>query len=139
MANLLWDYWWPTHVEQWMKLCKTCQEHLNPHRPTAARQQLIKTTQVLEKMGMDLIGPLPKSKQGHLYTLAMQDYFTKWPKAIPLKDLTPKSVAGVLLSVILMWGPPAELLRDQGPEFMEELNCKLSRWWGRVVPAEGEN
>jgi len=58
---------------------------------------------------------LPKSKQGHLYALVMQDYFTKWPEAIPLKDATTKSVAGALLSVILMWGPPVELLSNQGP------------------------
>jgi len=69
-------------------------------------------------MGMDLIGLLPKSKQGQVDTLVMQDYFTKWPKAIPLKDSTAKSVAGVLLLVISMWGPPAELLSDQGPEFV---------------------
>jgi len=28
-GRLLWDYWWPTlykDVEQWVKLCKTCQE-----------------------------------------------------------------------------------------------------------------
>jgi len=117
-------------VEQWVKLCKMCQEHSNPHEPTAARQQLIKTMQVLKKMGMDLIGPLPKSKQGHVYVLVMQDYFTKWPEAIPLKDATAKSVAGVLLSVISTWGPPAELISDQGPEFMAELNCKLLRQWG---------
>jgi len=52
-CQLLWDYWWPTlykSVEQWVKLCKTCQEHSNLHGRTAAR-----------KMGMDLIGPLPKS------------------------------------------------------------------------------
>jgi len=93
-GQLLQDYWWPTlykDVEQWVKLCKMCQEHSNPHGPTAARQQLIKTMQALEKMGMDLIGPLPKSKRGHIYALVMQDYFTKWPKAIPLKDATTKS------------------------------------------------
>jgi len=83
--------------------------------------------QALKKMGMDLIGPLPKSKQGHVYALVMQDYFTKWPEAIPLKDATAKSVAGALLSVISTWGPPAELLSNQ---FVAELNCELSRQWG---------
>jgi len=81
-------------------------------------------------MGMDLIGQLPQSKQGHVYVLLMQDYFTKWPKVIPLKDATAKSVAGVLLSVILRWGPPVELLSHQGLEFVEELNCKLLRQQG---------
>jgi len=50
-------------------------------------------------------------------------------KAIPLKGATAKSVAGVLLSVILTWGPPVELLSNQGLEFVAELNCKLSRQW----------
>jgi len=128
-SQLLQDYWWLTlykDVEQWVKLCKMCQEHPNPHRPTAAMQQLIKTMQAIKKMGMDLIGPLPKSKWGHVYTLVMQDYFTKWPNAITLKDKTAKSVAGALLSVILTWGPPAELLSNQGPEFMAELNQELA-------------
>jgi len=96
-----------------------CQECLDPQALKAARQQTIETTQVLEKMGMDLIGPLPKSKQGHVYALVMQDYFTKWPEVIPLKDATAKSVAGALISVILTWGPPAELLSDQGPKFVQ--------------------
>jgi len=127
------DYWWPTlykDAEQWVKSCRMCQEHLDPQALKAARQQTVKTTQALKKMGMDLIGLLPKSKQGHVYALVMQDYFTKCPEAIPLKDTTTKSVAGALLSVILKWGPPAELLSNQGPEFVVELNCKLSRQWG---------
>jgi len=103
---------------------------LDPQALKAARQQTIETTQVLKKMGMDLIGPLPKTKQGHIYAFVMQDYFTKWPEAIPLKDATTKSVAGALLLVILTWGPPAELLSNQGPEFVAELNCKLSWQWG---------
>jgi len=65
--------------------------------------------------------------QGHVYALVVQDCFTKWPKAIPLKDTTTKSVADALLLVILVWGPPVELLSDQGPEFMVELNCEFLR------------
>jgi len=103
---------------------------MTPQTLKAARQQTIETTQALERMGMDLIGPLPKSKQGKPHILMMQDYFTKWPEAIPLKEATAKSVAGALLSVISTWGPPVELLSNQGPEFVVELNCKLLRQWG---------
>jgi len=60
----------------------------------------------------------------------MQDYFTKWPKAIPLKDATAKSVAGALLLVILTWEPPAELLSNQGLEFVVELNGQFLRQRG---------
>jgi len=117
-------------VEQWFKSCRTCQECLDPQALKVASQQTIKTTQALERMGMDLIGPLPKSKQSNKHMLVMQDYFTKLPKTIPLKDVTAKPVAGAILLVILVWGPLAELLSDQGPEFVVELNCELSRQWG---------
>jgi len=60
----------------------------------------------------------------------MQDYFTNLPEAIPLKDATAKSVAGALLSVILMLGPSVELLSNQGLEFVAELNPELSRQQG---------
>jgi len=90
--------------------------------PGAAGQQPIKTTRALEKMGMDLIGPLPRQ--------AVPDNFTKWPEAIPLKDATARAVAGALLLVILAWGPPAKLISDQRPEFVEELNRELLRQWG---------
>jgi len=68
-------------LEQGIKLSRMCQECLDQQALKAARQQTIKTIQVLKKMGMDLIGPLPKSKQGHIYMLVIQ-----WPEAIPLKD-----------------------------------------------------
>ena len=42
-----------------------------------------------EKMGIDLLGPLPKTKDGNKYIIVAVDHFTKWavtkalPKAIP--------------------------------------------------------
>jgi len=39
-------------------------------------------------------------------------------------------VAGALLSVISTWGPPVELLSNQGLGFVAELNSELSRQWG---------
>jgi len=33
-------------------------------------------------------------------------------------------------TVILTWGPPAELFSNQGLEFVAELNRELSRQWG---------
>jgi len=73
-------------------------------------------------------GPHWSIAQGHVYALVMQLH--QVAQAIPLKDVTAKSVAGALLLLILMWGPPAELLTNQGPEFVAKLNCKLLRQWG---------
>jgi len=54
--------------------------HARHARSTAAMQQPIKTIQELDKIGME-----PNSKKGHICALVIQDYFTKLPKANPLK------------------------------------------------------
>jgi len=37
---------------------------------------------------MDVIGPLcPPTSNGHHFILAITDYFSKWVKAVPLKEV----------------------------------------------------
>ena len=43
-------------------------------------------------LGMDLIGPLPKSSMGNQYIVTVTDYFTKWGEANALLD---KTAAGI--------------------------------------------
>ncbi|GAA0182793.1 hypothetical protein LIER_30429 [Lithospermum erythrorhizon] len=34
--------------------------------------------------GLDMVGPMPKSAEGHVYILAAIDYFSKWAEVVPL-------------------------------------------------------
>ena len=43
-----------------------------------------------ERIAMDIVGPLPRSKSGHKYILVLCDYTTKYPEAIPLDNLMPQ-------------------------------------------------
>ncbi|VDL87218.1 unnamed protein product [Schistocephalus solidus] len=49
-----------------------------------------------ERVGLDIIGPLPISFHRHEYILMMIDYFTKWTKAIPLLHQDAASVANAI-------------------------------------------
>ncbi|KAK3550169.1 hypothetical protein QTP86_021198 [Hemibagrus guttatus] len=70
-----------------------------------------------EWVGMDLIGPLPKSAWGHEYTLVMVDYATRYPKAVPLWKATSRNVTRELLALFSRVGIPKDILTDQGTPF----------------------
>ncbi|KAL1277202.1 hypothetical protein QQF64_023875 [Cirrhinus molitorella] len=46
-----------------------------------------------ERIGMDLVGPLPKSARGHEHILVIVDYATRYPEAMPLRKATAKAIA----------------------------------------------
>lgn len=43
-------------------------------------------------ISMDLLGPFPRSKNGNTSLLVISDWFTKYPRLIPLRNATAKNV-----------------------------------------------
>jgi transposase InsO family protein len=67
---------------------------------------------------MDIIGPFERSAQGYRFVLVLIDYATPYPEAIPLHDISPKSVAQALFHVISRVGIPKQILTNQRTNFM---------------------
>ena len=75
---------------------------------------------------MDVVGPLPRTSRGNRFKLVINDYATRYPEAIPLRNVTVKKVAEVLIELFARYGIPEE---DQGSNFTSSLLgelCKLS-------------
>ena len=51
---------------------------------------------------------------GNSYILVIQDYFTKWPVAIPLKDQTVESTVKALVEIFSIYVIPTYIHSDQG-------------------------
>ena len=45
------------------------------------------------RIGMDILGPLPMSAQGHKYILVIVDYATRYPEVMVLRTATGKTIA----------------------------------------------
>nr|XP_016445899.1 PREDICTED: uncharacterized protein LOC107771088 [Nicotiana tabacum] len=61
--------------------CKACQFHANfIHQPPEVLNPTV-ASWLFEAWGWDVVGPFPKSSNGHLYILAATDYFSKWVEA----------------------------------------------------------
>ena len=65
------------------------------------------------RLAFDLVGPLPRSKQGFKYLLTCICLGSKYPDAIPLKRVDAKTVAEAMVEIFSRTGIPQEILTDQ--------------------------
>jgi transposase InsO family protein len=123
--------YWPGWVSDVRRVLRACHECARYQRGKPRRQTLlapIGSGEPWEIMSIDITGPHPVSRQGYQYILTVQDHFTKWVEAFPLRKHTAVVVARVLVeNVFLRFGAPLRLLSDQGPEFESDLLKELCR------------
>ncbi|KAL3888934.1 hypothetical protein ACJMK2_001294 [Sinanodonta woodiana] len=76
----------------------------------------------MERVAIDFIGPLPRTKQGNKYIMVIGDYFTKWTEAYPVEKIDAKTTAKELIdNFITRFGIPLLIHTDQGKNFESEL------------------
>ncbi|KAI5061700.1 hypothetical protein GOP47_0024205 [Adiantum capillus-veneris] len=117
-------FWWPSlvrDVHYWCKTCHKCQV-MGERRLVAESQGAILAQNAFEKLGLDAIGPLPKSASGKKYILVAIDYLTRWVEAKAVKEANSFSVAQFVFdSVCCRFGVPWVLISDRGQGFHNKL------------------
>ena len=80
----------------------------------------------MQRIHIDILGPLPESSQGNKYILMMVDQFTKWVECVPLPSQTAEMVAKAAVDGFLSrFGCPLEIHTDQGRNFDSALFKRL--------------
>ncbi len=121
---------WPGLEAEVKRFCQACPvyQKTSPKPPPPTPLIPLPIIEVpFERIGMDLVGPLPKSARGHEHILVIVDYVTRYPEAIPLRKATAKNIAHELFMLFSRVGIPAEILTDQGTPFMSRLMADLCR------------
>ena len=72
-------------------------------------------------IGVDLIGPLPKTTRGNKYIITVSCLFSKWPEAAALPDKTATGVAEFLFQCFARHGCCKVKISDQGREFVNKV------------------
>ena len=70
-----------------------------------------------EAISTDLIGPLPRSRNGNTYILVTVDLLSKYVILHPLRRATAETVSKCIEDVILTYGAPKSIIADNGPQF----------------------
>ena len=72
----------------------------------------------LQRIAMDIIGPLPVTPRGNQYILVIGDCFKKWKEAFPSAYMEASSIARVVVNeFICQFGIPDTIHTDQGRNF----------------------
>lgn len=74
-----------------------------------------------QRIGMDIVGPVERSKSGNRFMLVITDYATKYPEVFPLKAVKARNVEFGLVQFFSRVGFPQDILTDQGTNFMSKL------------------
>ena len=81
-----------------------------------------------DKVVMDIVKSLPKTKRGNEYILTLQDQLTKFCMGIPLPDQTSETIAEVFVNrFISVLGASKAILIDQGRNFISNLMKKVAK------------
>ena len=90
-------------------------------RPRAPMQS-IKTGYPLERIQIDILGPLPETNRENKYVAVVVDMYTKWPEAYALPNQEADTVAqAVMDNFVCRFGCPRGVLSDQGRNFESRL------------------
>ncbi|KAL0173009.1 hypothetical protein M9458_033320, partial [Cirrhinus mrigala] len=121
---------WPGlegEVKAFCRACPTCQV-TSPRTPPPSPLIPLPVIEVpFERIGMDQVGPLPKSARGHEHILVIVDYATRYPEAVPLRKATARNIAQELFLLFSRVGIPNQILTDQGTPFMSRVMADLCR------------
>ena len=81
-----------------------------------------------KRVAIDLLGPIgPPSEDGHRYILTLVDFASRYPKAVPLKNIDTLIVAEAFVDIFNRLGVPEEILSDLGTQFVSECMKEVTR------------
>ena len=114
------NFHWPRvkrDVELYVRACNVC-NHNKKLRGHRAALRSYHAGVPMERVHIDLIGPLVRSNQGNEHIVVMVDQFSKWVVCAALPDQTAPKVAYEFFSKFVQYfGCPQFLHSDQGRNF----------------------
>ena len=125
LANVRARFYWYGHrrdVHKWCSSCEVCGSRKGPNKKNRGKMGHVKAGFPMERVALDIMGPLPRSDRGNRYLLVLSDYFTKWVEAYSIPNQEATTIARkVVEEFICRFGVPLAIHTDQGRQFESAL------------------
>ncbi len=134
MWRLQQRFYWPgcrQDAELHFHCCDVCTAQKGPSRRSHAPLQQYRVRAPMERIGVNILGPLPVTETGNCFVLVTMDYFTKWAEVYAVPDESASTSAQRLVDeMFARFGVPDELHSDQGRNFESRLFCEVCQQLG---------
>jgi len=128
------NYFWPTLYMDVKKHCENCLDCITRKSPTSKTKGFLTPIPVagpMDRVAVDILGPLPITENGNKYIIVFCEYLTKFCITKALPNITADTVARTFVDeIVLKFGAPTTLLSDQGSNFMSQLVKKICELCG---------
>ena len=110
-------------VSEYCRSCHTCQVVGKPNQkiPAAPLKPIPAFNEPFSRVIVDCVGPLHKTKSGNQYQLTIMCASTRFPEAIPLRNIKAKTIVKALTKFYTLVGLPKSIQSDQWSNFTSGL------------------
>ena len=119
------SFYWPAisdDVRHYIKSYDSCTARKQSRRKNRAPLGQYLVGEPMERVSIDILGPLPLSKAGNRYILVMSDCFTKWTESVPIPNQEARTVAEAFVNnFVCRFGVRLQLHSDQGKWFLSSM------------------
>ena len=124
--KLLSHFFWPKmkrDVAEFCRTCHVCQMVGKPNKPipVAPLKPIPACGEPFSEVIIDCVGPLPKTTAGNKYLLTIMCKATRFPEAVPLRNIKAPKIVDSLVKFFTFVGIPRSVQSDQGSNFMSGL------------------
>ena len=117
-------------VTDFVRKCPCCQKMSQLRIPILTSPYTTATYNVMDRLNIDTIGPLPMSSKGDRYIVCIIDCFSRFVTLHPAENTTALDAAKALLQHIGIFGIPCQLLSDNGTQYANETIAELTKLMG---------
>ena len=123
---------WPSmrqDVSQWVRECLHCQRAKVLKHVAPPIGEFLVPEKRFDHLNIDLVTLTPSNGYKHLLTIV--DRFSRWPVAIPIKDMTVETVLDAFShGWVANYGIPSSITTDRGSQFLSAAWNQLMSTWG---------